>query len=149
MWRRKKLILFVLLGIMLLSGIAGGIAAAQSGDESSGQTQDQAGALLDKVSQIYQQNTGVAIDAQQLKDAFAQAQKEMEDEALQSWLQNLVSEGKITQEQADQYLQWWQSRPDDIPLLEPRGGGGMMWGRGHGCWGGPFTPLENSDTSGS
>ena len=79
---------------------------------------------------------------------FAQTQTEMQNEALQSRLQNLVSEGKMTQEQADEYLQWWQSRPD-TPLLEPRGGGGMMGGRGHDCWGGPFTPPETSDTSGS
>ena len=149
MWRNKKLISFALLGVMLVSGIAGGIAVAQSGDESSGQTQDRGSALLDRVSEIYQRNTGVAIDAQQLKDAFAQARQEMEEEALQSRLENMVSAGKITQEQADEYLQWWQSRPGDIPLLEPRGGGDMMKGGGHNCWGGLFTPPGNSDTSGS
>ena len=149
MWRNKKLILFALLGVMLLSGIVGGIAVAQSDDENSGQTEDRFGVLLDRVSEIYTENTGVTLDPEQLKDAFAQAQQEMEEEALQSRLENMVSEGKITQEQADEYLQWWQSRPDDIPLLEQHGGGGMMRGGGHNCWGGPFAPPENSDTSGS
>jgi hypothetical protein len=107
--------------------------AAGTGTLSGGFTvETRQEALLDRVCQIYQENTGVAIDPQQLKDAFAQAQKEMQDEALQSWLQKLVNEGKITQDQADQYLQWWQSRPDiELPELGGHGhGGGMMWGGG-------------------
>ena len=153
MWRNKKVILLVALATALLIGSIAGVTFAQTGSGDDSQAKTQYEAVLDKVSQIYQQNTGVAIDVQQLKDAFAQAQTEMQDEALQSWIENLVSEGKITQEQADQYLQWWQSRPDTLlpntPLLEPRGGAGMMGGRGHDCWGGPFTPPETSDTSGS
>ena len=62
MWRNKKLILFALLGVMLLSGIVGGIAVAQSDDENSGQTEDRFGVLLDRVSEIYTENTGVALD---------------------------------------------------------------------------------------
>jgi hypothetical protein len=146
--KNKKVVLLVALATAVVIGsIAGGVTFAQTGSGDDSQAKTQYDTFLDKVSQIYQQNTGVAIDAQQLKTAFAQAQKETRNEALQSWLQNLVTEGKITQEQADQYLQWWQSRPD-TPLLGP-GGGGMMWGRGHGCWSGPFTPPETSDTSGS
>ena len=152
MWKNKKVILLAALATALLIGSIAGVTLAQTGSGDESQPDTQYEAFLEKVSEIYQQNTGVAIDVQQLKDAFAQAQTEMQDEALQSWLQNLVSEGKITQEQADEYLQWWQSRPDtplpNTPLLGPRGGG-MMWGRGHDCWGGPFTPPETSDTSGS
>jgi hypothetical protein len=148
MSRNKKVILLAALATVLIIGSIAGVTLAQtrSGNESQPESQHQA--LLERVSEIYQENTGVAIDVQQLKDAFAQAQTEMQNEALENWLENLVSEGKITQEQADEYLQWWQSRPD-IPLLEPRGGGGMMGGRGHDCWGGPFTPPETSDASGS
>jgi len=154
MWRNKKVILLAALATALLIGsIAAGVTFAQTGSSDESQPDTQYGAFLEKVSEIYQENTGVAIDVQQLKTAFAQAQTEMQNEALQSWIENLVSEGKITQEQADQYLQWWQSRPDTLlpntPLLEPRGGVGMMGGRGHDCWGGPFTPPETSDTSGS
>ena len=72
----------------------------------------------------------MAMDSGQLKDALDQARSEMQDEALESRLQNLVDEGKITQEEVDQYLEWWQSRPDiELPLpgLGGRGhGGGMM-----------------------
>ena len=72
----------------------------------------------------------MAMDSGQLKDALDQAQTELQDEALESQLQNLVDEGKITQEEVDQYLEWWQSRPDiklPLPGLGGRGhGDGMM-----------------------
>ena len=120
MWRSRKLILMALLAIVLLGAIVGGVAfaQAQNGDES--QPVDQRGALLDRVCQIYEQKTGVAIDRDALKDSFAQAERELQAEALQNRLQKLVDQGTITQEQADQYLQWWQSRPD-VPLPGPQG----------------------------
>jgi len=146
MWKNKKVILLAALATALLIGSIAGVTFAQTGSDDESQADTQHEALLEKVSAIYQENTGVAIDVQQLKDAFAQAQTEMQNEALESRLQDLVSEGTITQEQADEYLQWWQSRPD-TPLLGPcGGGGGMMGGRGHGCGGGPFAPPETLDT---
>jgi hypothetical protein len=121
-----------------IGDIAGGVVA--TADDSSSNTEDQSQiadrhqALLDRACAIYEEETGVAIDSGQLKDALDQAQTEMRYEALESRLQNLVDEGKITQEEADQYLVWWQSRPDiELPLPGPGGhgpGGGMMWGGG-------------------
>ena len=43
-------------------------------------------ALLGRVSSIYEENTGVAIDQELLGDAFAQAQSAMLTEALQKAL---------------------------------------------------------------
>ncbi len=141
MWRNKKLILMAVLATVLLGAIVGGVAfaQAQNGDES--QPVDQRGALLDRVCQIYEQKTGVAIDQHILKDSFVQAERELQAEALQNRLQKMVDDGRMTQEQADQYLQWWQSRPD-VPLPVPPGpwcpegprlGGdgfpGKMWGK--------------------
>jgi len=124
-------------------------------DDSASGTEDQATpfdryqALLDRVCAIYQDNTGVAIDSEQLKDALEQAQGELQEEALESRLQNLVDEGKMTQEEADSYLEWWQSRPDiEAPLPGlggPGPGGGMMWGRGFGPRGGPCPGPDASD----
>jgi uncharacterized membrane protein len=141
MWKRKWLIPVVLLPILLIGGIAGGVVAAaddnSSNTEDQSQTTDRYQALLDRACAIYEEKTGVAIDSEQLKDALDQAQSEMQDEALESWLQNLVDEGKMTQEEADQYLEWWQSRPDiELPLPGLGGhghGGGMMWGGGRCC----------------
>jgi len=140
MWKSKKVLLLSALAIaMLIGSIAAGVTFAQSGSGNETQANTRYEALLNKVATIYQQNTGVTIDPQQLETAFTQAQNEMQAEALQSRLQDLVTQGKITQEQADQYLQWWNSKPD-ISLRELRGGGDVMrGGRGHGCWGGNGT----------
>jgi hypothetical protein len=141
-WKRKKVVLLAAVAVaVLISGVVAGVTLAQSGNSTQTQANTRYQELLNKVATIYQQNTGVTIDPQQLETAFTQAQKEMQSEALQTWLQNLVTQGKITQAQADQYLQWWNSKPD-VPLLGLPRGGGMMWGRGHGCWGGNYTIPE-------
>jgi ABC-type glycerol-3-phosphate transport system substrate-binding protein len=141
-WKNKKVVLLAALAIaMLIGSVAAGVTLAQSGSGNETQANTRYEALLNKVATIYQQNTGVTIDPQQLETAFTQAQTEMQNEALQSRLQDLVTQGTITQAQADQYLQWWQSKPN-TPLLELPRGGGMMGGRGHNCWGGNETIPE-------
>jgi multidrug efflux pump subunit AcrA (membrane-fusion protein) len=134
MWKNKKVALLAALAVAVLIGSIVGVtvAVAQTGNGDESQPQAQNEALLDRVSEIYAENTGVAIDVQQLKDAFAQARSEMQTEALQNRLQNLVDQGTLTQDQADQYLQWWQSKPD-VPLSDP----GELGFGGHGFPGGP------------
>jgi len=117
-----------------IGGIAGEVSAAADDSSSNAENQNQIvnrrQALLDRACAIYEEETGVAIDSEQLKDALNQAQSELRDEALVKLLENLVDEGKMTQGEADQYLEWWQSRPDvklPLPGLGGRGpGGGMM-----------------------
>jgi hypothetical protein len=110
-------------------------------------------ALLERACAIYQEQTGVAIDAEQLRDALNQAQREMHLEALKDRLEALVEEGRITQEEADQYLEWWQSRPDiDVPLPGPGGQmnrGGLMAGRGPQPPGAPFCAPDASGEAGA
>ncbi len=97
MWRSKKFILSALLATVLVVGSIGGIALAQdNGDDSQPKT------LLARVAEI------LGIDQQEVEGAFAQARTEMRDEAIQ----RLVDEGRITQEQADQYKVWLKSMPD-------------------------------------
>jgi hypothetical protein len=90
--------------------------------------------LLDKIVAIYKTNTGVSLDESALQTAITQAQVAMRADALQTRLQNLVSEGKLTQDQANQILSWWQSMPDvlngDTGGLGLMGGPGMMHGMG-------------------
>ena len=96
MWRSKKLVIAVVLAaVMLAGGIGGVVLATDNGDD--GEPEAKYEALLDRVGEIYQQNTGVALDQEALKDAFVQAQSEMQAEALETWLQSLVEQGKITQ----------------------------------------------------
>lgn len=121
MWKRKWFIPVVVVSVLLIGGIVGGVVVAGSDNTTNTGDQSQATnrcqALLDRVCAIYEEKTGVAIDSEQLKDALKQARSEMQDAALGNWLQNLVNKGEITQEEADQYLQWWQSRPEvKLPL---------------------------------
>jgi len=144
MWRRKKPILIMSLALAVLVGSVAGVALAQTGTGGSGQSKT----LFARVAAI------LGIDQQKLESAFAQARREMQEEALDNYLKNLIDQGKITQEQADQYKKWWQARPDmepfrqqlrawqqarpDIPLPGPFGGPGfhgMKRGGGHAFWG--------------
>ena len=138
MWRRKWFIPALLLSVLLIGSIVGGLVALA--DDSSTNLEDQAQTvgryhvLLDRACAIYEEETGVAIDSEQLIAALGQARREMQEEALQNRLQNLVDEGHITQEEADRFLEWWQSRPDIKLPLPGLGGhvhrGGMMWDKG-------------------
>ncbi len=141
MWKgKKKFILIAVIVAVVLVGSLAGAALAQTGSTSasSGKT------LLARVATI------LGIDQKKVEDAFAQAQSDMRSEALDNYLNNLVSQGKITQQQADQYKQWLQSMPDttqleqqlrqwqegrpDVPVPGGFGGrgfrGGMKWGGG-------------------
>ena len=143
MWRRKKVIIIALLAAVLLAGgISGAVLAADNG------TDDQPKTVMARVAEI------LDIDQQQLEEAFAQAKSEMRAEGLDRFLEEQVAEGNITEEEAAQYREWLQAKPDmepfqqqlrewqqnrpDVPLFERFGGkgfpGGMMRGGGH-CFG--------------
>jgi uncharacterized membrane protein len=158
MKKRKWFIPVVVVSVLLIGGITGGVVAAVNNSSSNttagNQTQaaDQYQALLDRACAIYEETTGVVIDPEQLKEALTQARSEMQNEALQNWLQDLVDNGKITQGEADQYLGWWQSRPDIELPLPGLGGhgheGGMMCGRLFKAWGGPGALNASAEAGG-
>jgi len=156
MRRRKWFIPIVVVSVLLIGGIIGGVMVAA--DDSSGNTeaQNQAAnqnqALLDRACAIYQEETGITIDLEQLENALKQARNEIQNEALESRLRNLVDDDLITQEEADNYLEWWQSRPDvELPLPglgRPGLGGGMMRGGCFQSWHAPdITANASSEAS--
>lgn len=158
MWRNKKFIIITLLVLVVLGGTLGGIAIAQANDQGNTTAvaavtgnNTQLSALLDKIVTIYQQNTGVTLNAQELLKAFQQAIKENRDTALDNYLNSLVSKGKITQDQANQFKTWLESRPDFLNQMMPFGGfrmGPGMMGRGfHGFFGGKNQTQPNGTTS--
>ena len=130
--RSKKLIIAAVLALVVLAGGIGGAVLAAGGEEGA-LDQDPREALLDRVLEIYEQQTGVAIDAEALKGAFEQACEEGRTEAMQTRLQALVDEGTMTQAEADEYLEWQQSKPDVAPGFGSPGRGGF---RGPGGFGG-------------
>jgi competence protein ComGC len=141
MWRNKKLIIVEVLVAVMLVAMLGGIAVVRANDENTNQGKNNMTSLMEKVAEIYQANTGTAIDAAELQKAFDQAKTDIAADARNAYLQKLIDEGKITQEQADQYKAWLNSRPNfptdefkqwmesrpDIPALFGQANhGGMM-----------------------
>ncbi|MCJ7514361.1 MAG: hypothetical protein MUO89_00085 [Dehalococcoidia bacterium] len=103
-----RLLLSSLLAVTMVVGTAG---TALADDGQSGQGKQDG--LLARVAQI------LNIDVQKLKDAFKQALTELRTEKQDTGLENLVTSGKLTQDQADELKAWLDSRPD-IPGVGPR-----------------------------
>ncbi len=139
MWRRKKVIVGATLAAVLLFGSLGGVALA---DENDSQPRAVFGDLWDRVLEIYEENTSTAIDQEALKDAFTEARTE----TMATRLQNMVDEGTMTQDEADQLLEWMQSRPDAPAGFGSRGAGFRGHGGFHGMGGmhgfGGLCPVE-------
>ena len=147
MWKSKKFVIIgTLIAVAVLASTTGAVLAAEDETED---TETQCEAMLERVCEIYEENTGVAINADDLQDAFTQANSERRDAALQSYLEELVEEGTITQEEADEYLEWWQQKPDIAGQLG-QGPFGLQRnmrhrlhpgpGCGFGGWGGQEAP---------
>ena len=85
-------------GAIAVAGIMGGTALAH-GRVSSGE-------VASKVADALE------IDEEAVQDALTQAIRQQQEEALQARLAALVEAGRITQEQADAYLEWYLSRPE-------------------------------------
>jgi hypothetical protein len=91
--------------------------------------------LLTQVVANLNTATGKSITVSQLQDALTQAAAQMKSDALTKSLANAVTNGKITQAEADQIQSWWNQRPAAVDKLAPGGGfclpgggGGMMPG---------------------
>ena len=100
MTRRRWLIGALVAGLMAL-GVAGGVAMAQEGDGDS-----PIRSFASRVAAI------LGIEETRVQDAMDQARSEMFSERLQHRLDEMVASGRITQEQADEYKTWIESRPE-------------------------------------
>jgi uncharacterized membrane protein len=121
MHRKKAVVIGAILVAVLLAGTISGITLIQTSDTAS----NSGTSLLARVASI------LGIDQQKVEDAFAQAQKEIESEALDARLKTLLEEGTITQNQADQYKSW-QAMLDMPAGIELNGGRGGFGGGGYG-----------------
>jgi competence protein ComGC len=71
------------------------------------------GVLIARVAEI------LGLDQQKLEDAVKQAQGELPKETPEARLKELVANGTLTQQQADEIKAWTESRPADIPNVPP------------------------------
>ena len=124
--RKRWMITSFLVGLLTV-GVAGGAVLANDDEDGSSIT-----GFAARVAGI------LGIDQTQVEDAFKQAREEMADERIQAKLDAQVEAGRITQEQADEYIEWYQSRPDDGIGMGPMSkfGGHGSFKRGRGTRGG-------------
>ena len=50
----------------------------------------------------------------QVQSAIDQASNEMHNDAIKAKLDRMVADGKLTQAQADEYLKWYEAKPEGI-----------------------------------
>jgi hypothetical protein len=113
----KKLLIIGGLCVVVLAGTLGGFAIAAADDENSANStepQFNQANLMEKVAETYEKNTGTAIDSAALQKAFEEAGAAIRTDARDQFLQKLVDDGKITQEQADSWKAWLDARPSNV-----------------------------------
>jgi len=141
MWRSKKFIVIAVLAAVVLAGSIGGIVlAADNGDDN--QPGAKYGTLLDRVCEIYEQNTGDAIDADELQNAFLQTRSEIQAAAIEARLAKMVENGVIDETQAEELQEWWEAKPDTPIQFGVRGHGEFHGIGGMRGFGGPCAPIE-------
>jgi len=131
MWSTKKFVIsMVLAAVLAIVSIGGVVLAQDNGDENGAQPEAQHAALLERICAIYEDNTGTAINAEELQNAFAQAKGEIQTAAMEARLAKMVENGVIDETQAQELQDWWESRPEDLPFGPGLGGRGMQRGFG-------------------
>lgn len=132
MSKRMKVLVAVVVAILLLT--VGGTAMVMAQDEPTPTPETGATGLLARVANI------LGIPQDDLINAFKQARQDIRQEAFLRFLDKAVKQGRITQDQADESLEWWEQRPEVLSsglFLRSFGfralRGGHMWG-GHRGW---------------
>ena len=130
------------MAVVAIAVVSLSVALAQGpkGDDSV------AGSLATRVAEI------LGLDAAAVGDAISQARRELRDEAVQEKLNALVEKGRITQEQADENRNWFQSKPEDVPAIGKQFFGKMGhhgdW-KGHSRFFGSRNHFKGEPSSGS
>lgn len=135
---KKRILVVAVAASMLTVALLGSAAFAHFGGQGGGQgAQD--GTYAAKVAEI------LGLDAETVQAAMQQAAEELRDEAQTNRLQGLVEQGVITQEEADQWREWLNSRPQVQGLGEQEGRGGHGFGHRGGRGFGPrHLPTQES-----
>ena len=105
---RRRIFLFPIM-VILVATIGGSVVAAQSWIDSG----DSNERVLSRASDI------LGLDPNELSDAMAQARTELSAEEVTELLGDLVTSGKITQEDADAIVAWLDARPEAIEPIGP------------------------------
>ena len=103
--KKRTVLLGLLAAAVLLLGVAGGAVLAQDVDARHGGAGK---GMASRVAGIL----GLGEDV--VQDAFQQAGREIQDERFESRMDRLVEKGQITEDEAKEAVDWYQSRPENI-----------------------------------
>ena len=126
--KKLRIIIPLTIAVVAVAIISFSIALAQGNEGGD----SNASKLATKVAEI------LGLDTAVVDDAIKQAREELRDEAIQNKLNALVENGKLTQEQSDEYLNWIQSKPEGMPAIGKRFFGEKGHHRGWKSHGGFF-----------
>ena len=135
--RKRWIVVSVVLAALAIA-VTGGAIMAQDAETKK--------TFAGRVAEI------LGLEEQAVSDAMKQAKDEMRDEAMRAKFDALVEKGLMTQEDADAYIEWMESKPD----VDFGGGFGRGrhkrggFGRRHG-WGGwsKYEKADDADASGA
>jgi len=100
-----------IISIVAIIAHAGGITAIVTAESPEGEAGSAGGPrqiFLSKVADI------LGLDEGEVADAVQQARQEMREEMQQQRLQTALEEGLITEAEAKQIREWWDSRPEAL-----------------------------------
>ena len=128
--RKLRIIIPIAMAVVAVAVIGFSVVLAQENENGDSNTSK----LAAKVAEI------LGLDASEVDEAINQARRELTDEAVQNNLNALVEKGSLTQAQADEYLDWIQSKPENIPAIGKQFSekmGRHKGGKGHDRFFGP------------
>ncbi len=108
---RKMKVLVAMLAAILVLTIGGTAMVVAQEEEPPPEQEAEANGLLARVAEI------LGISQGDLSNAFEQAKQDIKQEAFIRFLNRAVEEGRISQEEADEILQWWEQRPEVVERL--------------------------------
>ncbi len=138
--KKRGILAALLVGVLALAAI-GGTIFAQTATPSGTPQPNNGSSGSSPQNTIYQDFISklasiLGVNQQTVQNAVQQAAKQVQDDRMQQRLNQMVQNGQITQAQANQYLQWYESRPSFAGLGSGLGGFGRMLGPGFGRHGG-------------
>ncbi len=128
--KKLKIIIPAAIAVVAVAVMSFSVALAQENENGD----SNASKLAAKVAEI------LGLDTSEVDEAIKQARRELEDEAVQNNLNALVEKGGLTQAQADEYFDWIQSKPENIPAIGKQFSekmGRHKGGKGHDRFFGP------------
>ena len=128
--KKLRIIIPAAIAVVAVAVMSFSVALAQENENGD----SNASKLAAKVAEI------LGLDTSEVDEAIKQARRELEDEAVQNNLNALVEKGGLTQAQADEYFDWIQSKPENIPAIGKQFSekmGRHKGGKGHDRFFGP------------